>query len=185
MNTSNYETEFSDAIKRADSWGLCAPYFKASEKRYLDDSGTKKLQKGVQSIFEKMSPDEVSQQCFAVTLSLQKLLEKLLGTQLSYTLGYVEMVGRNIFYTPENELKKLMGAPPSMRSYNLHAWLTSPSYEIIDLTFGTTFGVVLNKPECIGASVAQHHSELKKGLAYHPQIIGDDFLVEIGALLRV
>lgn len=185
MSKSNYEVEFQNAIQRTKDWGLNAPLFKPSERRFFNDKGLRKLNTLLQDSLGKMHPKEVSQQCFAINYSMQEQLEALLGTDLTYTLGYVEYNQRNVFYTPEDELEALLGTPVSMRPINLHAWLTSPSYEIIDLTFGTTYGVVNNDPRCYGLMCAQHHSLFTKDFIHHPQVVGDDFLSAIGGILQV
>lgn len=185
MSTSNYEVEFQNAIQRTKAWGLDAPSFKPSERRLLNDKGVRKLNKLLQNSLGKMPPSQVSQQCFAMNFFMQEQLEALLGTDLTYTLGYVEFNQHNVFYTPEEQLEALLGTPASMRPVNLHAWLTSPSYEIIDLTFGTTYGVVHNDPSCYGLIYAQHHSLFTKDFIHHPQVVGDDFLSAIGGILQV
>ncbi|XUK75740.1 hypothetical protein ABMA09_22825 [Erwinia rhapontici] len=50
---SGYEQEFHDAIERTDSWGLCAPYFKASDKRYIDENSLQKLTEYLDVFFSK------------------------------------------------------------------------------------------------------------------------------------
>jgi len=181
---SGYEKEFHDAIERTDSWGLCAPYFKTSDKRYIDEKILQKLTEYLQEFFEKRDIRQISQQCFAVNFLMQRQVEKLLGTSLTYTLGYVEHIQQKVFYTPEEQLRERLSAPPSLRPVDLHAWLTSPSYEIIDLTFSTTYGVAYDTPECIGLVAAQHHSLFNEALIHHPQIVGKDFLAAIGLLVQ-
>ncbi|WP_254367282.1 hypothetical protein [Pantoea ananatis] len=182
---SDYEKEFHEAIERTDSWGLCAPYFRMSDKRYTDESTPQKLTECLQNFFEGRDIRQISQKCFAVNFFMQRQVEKLLGTSLTYTLGYVEHNQHKVFYTPEEQLRERFSAPPSLRSVDLHAWLTSPSYEIIDLTFSTTYGVVFDAPECIGLVAAQHYSLFNEALIHHPQIVGKDFLDAIGVLLRL
>jgi len=185
MGTSGYENEFQDALERTDSWGLCAPYFKASDKQYIDQNSLQKLAESFKDFLRELHPSQISQQCFAVNYFMQRPLEKLLGTPLAYTLGYVEHNQNNLFYTPEDQLRGRLSTPASLKPIDLHAWLTTPSYEIIDLTLSTTFGVATDNPECIGLIAAQHHSLFTKDLRHHPQIIGKDFLSTIGLLLRI
>ncbi|MDD1193724.1 hypothetical protein PT209_27510, partial [Klebsiella pneumoniae] len=66
---------------------------------------------------------------------------------------------------------------------DLHAWLTTPNLEIIDLTFATTYGIVNDIPSVIGRSSFQHYSEFNVNMVYHPQLIGDDYLKKIGAIV--
>ncbi|WP_244964637.1 hypothetical protein [Pantoea stewartii] len=181
---SGYEKEFHDAIERTDSWGMCAPYFKPSTKRYIDEKALQKITEYLEIFIEGRDIKLISQQCFAVNLFMQKKLERILGTSLMYTLGYVEHNHHKVFYTPEEQLRKRLSAPPSLHPSDLHAWLTSPSYEIIDLTFFTTYGVACDLPLCIGGVAAQHHSLFNEALIHHPQIVGIEFLDTIGVWMK-
>ncbi|WP_455817151.1 hypothetical protein [Pseudomonas cerasi] len=182
---SGYEQEFHDAIERTDSWGLCAPYFKASDKRYIDENSLQKLTEYLDVFFQKTDMRQLSQQCLAANFSMQRQIEKLLGTPLIYTLGYIEHYQNNIFYTPEEHLKEQLHVPVALGPVNLHAWLTSPSYEIIDLTLSTTLGVASDTPALIGSVIAKHHSLFPEDLVHHPQFVGTDFLSAIGQLIYI
>ncbi|WP_230472655.1 hypothetical protein [Gibbsiella quercinecans] len=82
---------------------------------------------------------------------VQDALEEALQTPLYYTLGYVDCEKRPVFYTSESQLKNNLGNPMSGAvAINLHAWLTTPNMEIIDITFATTYGIVNNVPSVIG-----------------------------------
>ncbi|NQD80991.1 hypothetical protein HP436_12470 [Pseudomonas sp. CrR14] len=65
---------------------------------------------------------------------------------------------------------------------NLHAWLTLPSLEVIDITFGTTYGVVRNASDFIGRMCFMHPDDMTAGMQYHPQLIGETYLERIGGL---
>lgn len=183
MNTKlpAYETEFHEALERTDLWGLCAPYFRATDSCFVEGN-IQKIGTLLQKTLGRFSAEHVSQQCFAVTFFMKEQLESMLENTLTYTLGYVELNQKNVFYTPYEKLKELLINPVTSGPVNLHAWLTTPAYEIIDLTFSTTYGVVNNDPSCIGGMMAQHHSAFTQDLKHHPQIIGEDFLYEIGAI---
>lgn len=185
MPVHQYEIEFQNALGRTASWGLQVPNFEPNSKILMDKSGLKSLQILLQNVMGEIPEEGVSQQCFAITYLMKEKLEELFKTELTYTLGYVELERRPVFYTPEKQLKSLIDKPLLNRSFNLHAWLTTPSYEIIDLTFGTTYGVVNNKPEAIGGIAAQHCSLFTDGFIHHPQLIGEDYLSAIGAIVQV
>lgn len=55
--------------------------------------------------------------------------------------------------------------------------------EIIDLTFSTTYGIVNNVPSVIGRCSFQHYSAFNENMVYHPQLVGEDYLKQIGALV--
>ncbi|HDY9206502.1 TPA: hypothetical protein RRJ23_004704 [Klebsiella pneumoniae] len=61
----------------------------------------------------------------------------------------------------------------------IHAWLTLPSYEIIDLTLSTTFAVNHNQLENAGKFIAKKADDIT-GLIYRPMLVGDKYLEKIG-----
>lgn len=185
-NVKNYELEFNDAIVRTKSWGLICPNFNESSVPYITDSSLKIINVEIQKILGQFYAEQISQQCFNVTILIQSKLEKLLKTELIYTLGYVDFMGKSVFYTNENQLKQKINLKSDFSPLlNLHAWLTTPYYEIIDFTFGTTFGVVTNQPDCIGASSLQHYSKFNNDMIYHPQLVGHDYLKKTGGIIEL
>lgn len=180
----NYEAEFTSAVKRSRKWKLEVPDISLSKTPFLTGDKAEVALKVIQSIASKYTPEEVSQQCFGYMYLVKDALEEALQTPLYYTLGYVDYEKRPVFYTSEKELKGKLGDPMSgVGAINLHAWLTTPNMEIIDLTFATTYGVVNNIPSVIGRCSFQHYSEFNENMNYHPQLVGEDYLKQIGAFV--
>ena len=113
---------------------------------------------------------------------LKAPLERALGVPLAFTLGYVEYNGRNVFYSDTRELKAMLHKGMSSPALNLHAWLTLPSHEVIDMTFGTTYGVVTQTPSVIGRMCFLHPDDMTADMQYHPQVIGEDYLERVGGM---
>lgn len=91
-----------------------------------------------------------------------------------------------MFYTEAAQLKAMLDrGRPLAGPLKLHAWLTMPSHEILDLTFGTTYGVVNGIKELIGNATFLHPSELTGSQRYHPQLVGTDYFHRIGAITEV
>ncbi|NRF76861.1 hypothetical protein [Citrobacter braakii] len=180
----NYETEFTSAVKRSKKWSLEVPRVRLSKTPFLTGDKGEAALNVIQEIASKHTPKEVSQQCFRYMYFAQDALEEALQTPLYYTLGYVDYDKSPVFYTCEETLKNNLGDPTSgIGTINLHAWLTTPNMEIIDLTFGTTYGIVNNAPSAIGRCAFQHYSAFNENMVYHPQLVGDDYLKQIGALV--
>ena len=180
----NYETEFIAAVKRSKKWKLEVPNISLKKTPFLAGERAAIALKVIQDYASMHSQEEVSQQCFVYMYGIQSALENALQTPLYYTLGYVEFEKRPVFYTDEKELKSKLGNPMSGDgAINLHAWLTTPNMEIIDLTFATTYGIVNNIPSVIGRCSLQHYSEFNENMVYHPQLVGEDYLKQIGAFV--
>lgn len=182
----NYENEFRDACKRSLEWKLEIPDVRYSTEPVLSDINGWNCIKVIQEVSSQYTAEEISQQCFWYMLNVKSILEDVLNSPLYYTLGYIQYNKKSVFYTPENELKgKLSDGVAPGTAFNLHAWLTTPNMEIIDLTFGTTYGIVNNVPEVVGLCAFQHSSKFDENMIYHPQLIGDDYLKKIGALVEI
>ncbi|MFA0125962.1 hypothetical protein AB4400_31850, partial [Vibrio sp. 10N.261.48.A2] len=94
----------------------------------------------IQQQLGQFSPEDVSQKCFWITFLLKNELEKRLGMTFYYTLGSVVLEGNPVFYTDLDTLKSYMVKENTNfnPAVNLHAWLTTPSGEIIDAALFTT-----------------------------------------------
>jgi hypothetical protein len=177
----NYEGRFDQALKRSEAWGLAPSDFSSTQDRFLSEHNSQVFQKVAAAYLCQYHAEDVSQQCFAVTLRLKAPLEEALGVPLAYTLGYVKFEGRNVFHSDILELKAMLKKGIPSLALNLHAWLTLPSHEIIDMTFGTTYGVVNQVPSVIGRMCFLHPDDMTADMQYHPQLVGEDYLERIGA----
>ena len=181
----NYEQRFDRALKRSKSWGLDSVGFGRTSERFLNERSLNVFQQVASEYLCQHHAEDISQQCFAVTLMLKSPLEHALGVPLAYTLGFVEYNGRNVFYSDTRNLKAMLKEGVPSPSLNLHAWLTLPSLEVIDTTFGTTYGVVNQVPEAVGRMCFIHPDDMTAGMQYHPQLVGEDYLKRIGAMRLV
>lgn len=177
----NYEERFDQALKRSKAWGLEPTGFQITQERFANEHNLQVVQQEVEAHLCHYQAEEVSQQCFAVTLMLKAPLEEALGMPLAFTLGYVEYNSRNVFYSNHRELKAMLEKGVPSPALNLHAWLTLPGHEVIDMTFGTTYGVVNQIPSVIGRMCFMHPDDMTADMQYHPQLVGEDYLERIGA----
>lgn len=173
------------ALETSKKWGLDTPKFTLSSQPLITQESTARFEEACQKILGSIPPETISQQCFMINNAIKDNLEEVFQSPLYFTLGYVEHHQKPVFYTPIGELKHLLKTGFTGGAMNLHAWLTTPNYEIIDLTFSTTFGVVRNDPTLYGRIAFQHHSKFNDAMIHHPQLVGDDFLKQIGALIDV
>lgn len=150
----------------------------------LDEDTRSRIYSTIQNQLGQFSAEEVSQKCFWITSLLKNELEKLIDTKLYYTLGYINLEGKPVFYTDLDTLKGYIGQETNgvSRAVNLHAWLTTSGGEIIDATLMTTLGVVRKQPELLGGVIASFNESLTD-LSYHPQIIGEEYLKKCGFMI--
>ncbi|NQZ91833.1 MAG: hypothetical protein HRT97_05745 [Moritella sp.] len=184
MNVTEYRYKLEQSSKLTKSWGLSTePLYNECPEKTLTKSQYEEISILLQTILGEFSDEEISQQCFALSLIIKEEIEEKLNIPLMYTLGYVKPDKHPVFYTDEHELKKYLNQTSQSKHINLHAWLTTANNEIIDVTYNTTVGVVCKQPNLIGHITMGHISELKDGFEYHPQLIGDEFLYACGFLI--
>jgi hypothetical protein len=119
--------------------------------------------------------------CASVSIHLGPVIGKFLGTDPIFTLGYFGVGDNNVYYLDEKTLLDwAKNGPKTFPSVDVHAWLTLPSFEIVDMTAGSTLAIAMNIKEGRGAAITKHYSELTLGLVYHPVILGEDMLPVFG-----
>lgn len=117
---------------------------------------------------------------------MKDAVERDLKVPLLYTIGYVSFDSGPVFHTEVDQLKAMLDrGTPTSGTLRLYAWLTLPNHESIDLTFGTTYGIVHGVEEVVGNATFLHPSELQGSQRYHPQLVGTDYFRRIGAIAMV
>lgn len=178
----SYETELDQAIQRTREWGLDCPPFPFNPTRRLTSDFIGQITQSAQRVTGHLAPSDIVGQCFAVHHFIKDAIEQDLGVPLLYTIGYVSFGSETMFHTELDQLKAMLHRGQISGPLRLHAWLTMPSHEILDLTFGTTYGVVHGVKEVIGNATFLHPSELKGTQRYRPQLVGTDYFYRIGAI---
>lgn len=167
---------FKEALQRNTRLGLESPYFLHEDTRYLDHDFNAQFPYLILNTFGRLEPKDLTGTCIPIHNQLQTVLNDKLGILSYFTIGYVTLNGIDVYHQTEDSLKRFLSDGINLRSANLHAWLTLPSMEIIDMTFPTSYGVINNKNEMLGQVIVKHYSELKGGMSYHPMIIGTEYL---------
>lgn len=172
----SYLHEFKEALQRNTRLGLKSPYFSHEDTRYLNQSFHANFLDFILDTFGILEPKDLSGRCIPIHSKLQNALNDKLGILSYFTIGYLTLDGKDIYHQTEDSLKLFLSNGIDLSSVELHAWLTLPSLEIIDMTFPTSYAVINNKNELLGQIIAKHYSELKGGMSYHPMIIGTEYL---------
>lgn len=179
----SYLHEFLEAQRRTIRLGLACPDIHSTDARFFTPQAQSKFPYVVLEAVGELNYEEVVAQCLSIHLRLQKPLVEFFKTPVFFTIGYVYTPPSYMFKQTEDELRQLLQDGANGTRVNLHAWLTLPSMEIIDLSLSTSLAVLNNMPkENHGGVIARHADELRLGLRYHPMLIGDEYLRKIGAL---
>jgi hypothetical protein len=175
-----YSNEFEEARQRTARLGLNCPKIHASEKRLITDlNGLANV--AARNIGQR-TPQEIVGQCFSIHADLIPALEQFFNSPVYFTIGWIEDPPEKFHELAEERIESLLHTASQKPTFNLHAWLTLPSMEIMDFVFPTTLAVVRGKPDQFGSAICKHPSDFTGGLQFHPMLIGVDFLLRIGAL---
>lgn len=181
----SYGNDFTAAIERTERLGLSVPSHRFEHGyAWLDQKALDEFPYVVQRGLQDLEVHDVALQCLAINSRLQPVIENWLNCPVIYTLGWIQYdTGSDLFHFDEAFIENKLKRPDSFPGrVNLHAWLTLPSMEIIDISLSTSMGVAQNRPEMCGAVIASHADEIK-GFAFKPMLVGDDFLRKSGAIL--
>ena len=183
----SYSDEFHAALERTARLGLAAPDgFQDVERKLLNDKRIRHMPKVLAPVFDGVtSYKELSGQCMSIHHAARPILEEWLQHPVYYTIGWVDDGSpRGLHRIDEATIVDKLANGHHEATINLHAWLTLPTMEVIDLALANTFAVVHNKPEAYGSVISQKADDLK-GFSYKPMLVGSDFLEKIGVFHNV
>ncbi|MGO1069701.1 hypothetical protein [Lysobacter sp. CA199] len=177
-----YEAGFVAAQARSILWGLRPPSMQPLPVRYASPSAIAAVRWQLHRAIGHLSEDIVTTQRFGITAAVRTLLEAELKVPLAYTLGHVRQNGQRLCHTPIEGLEQMLrtGIASGAR-VSLHAWLTLPSHEVIDVSFWALFPDLSCAEEREMRSLFMHPDQMP-GRSYCPQWVGDGFVRRIGVL---
>jgi hypothetical protein len=179
----SYANEWAAAIKRSKRFGLEVPTHEVlPAHRCLTAARLTEFPHIVQRGLGDLDYPDVVAQCLSIHYRLLPMLEAWLGCPVLYTIGWVDDDSEDgMFKFDDAFVANKLRNGHSGSSANIHAWLTLPSMEVIDVALATTVAVAQKRPQGHGAVLAKHADELR-GMAYKPMLVGPDFLSKSGLL---
>lgn len=186
MKTTSYAWEWSAAIERSERFDLPVPAHQAQpDKRYLTAERIAEFPGVVRQGLGDVGAPDVMAQCLAMNHRLLPVMAEWLGCPVLYTLGWIDDGSeRGMFKFDDAFIADKLRAGIAPGTVNIHAWLTLPSMEIIDVTVATTMAIAKGKPEQ-GGGVIMGHADGFRGFAYRPMLVGADFLRRTGILIEL
>lgn len=178
-----YINEWAAAIERSKRFGLELPPGEAHpESRYLTDARQAEFPYVVQRGLGDLDFPDVVAQCMSIHYRLLPVLQEWLGCPVFYTLGWVDDgTDTGMFKFDDAFVADKLQNGHRDSTADIHAWLTLPSMEIIDVSLVTTLAVLKGWSEGHGAVLAKHADEIT-GMSYKPMLVGPDFLRKSGLL---
>ena len=129
---------------------------------------------------------KVTGQCINLHIEISKVIKQKLEINSILTIGYVNIAGQDFYKFEKFDSNLFRVQADKKEVVDIHAWLTLPSYEIIDLTFLAHISYVSSTPEkkeqlkkatsfpyYFGSPDFLYSDEL---VIYHPKYVGEDIL---------
>lgn len=178
----HYEAVFLAAQARSILWGLHPSSLNLLPVRFASPSTISAVRRQLHRAVGHLGEDVVATHRFGITAAVRTMLETELKVPLAYTLGYIRQNGHRLCCTPIAGLEQMLrtGIAPGAR-VSLHAWLTLPSLEVIDVSFWALFPDLGCTDEREMRGLFMHPDQMR-GRSYHPQWVGDGFVRRIGVL---
>jgi hypothetical protein len=180
----SYSEEFMIALERTSRFNLALPEgVEEVSRRIMNDKRIRHLNRVLAPVFEGIvSYEQMVGQCMPLHLKARPILEEWLGCPVYYTLGWVDDgTPKGVYKFDEDFITAKLKDGHQNDTINLHAWLTLPSMEVIDLTLSTTFAILQGYPEEAGGVLVKKADEFT-GFAYKPMLVGEEFLIKSGLL---
>lgn len=181
-----YATEWASALQRTQRFGLSTPAFQRSTEKFITQDVLERFPYVVRDAFGELSFEEVVGQCVAIHHRVLPVIEEMLGCEVYFTLGWVDdRSERGMFRFDDAFIEERLSNPRIVfgEALNLHAWLTLPSLEVIDISLVTSI-VVINKMKDGHGGVLAGPADSFNGFSYKPMLVGTDFLKKSGMLLE-
>jgi len=185
MISRDYAAEWDIAVERTKRFGLEVPSHEVlSTHRYLGDAQLAEFPYVVQRGLGDLDFPDVVAQCMAIHFRLVPVIRDWLKCPVLFTLGWIDDgTEKGLFKFDDNFISNKLENGHAGGTVNLHAWLTLPSMEVIDVALATTMAVLNEMPNGHGGVLAGRPDSFN-GFAYKPMLVGPDFLRQTGLLME-
>lgn len=179
-----YAQEFEAAWERTERLGLSLPPVRLAVRKDCVDMAKTMLV--LLDYFSRHDPAELVGQTAAIHFALVPLLVRETGVPFQLTIGWMIRDGRVIFKHDEETIRRFLRekfAAWSREGMPFHLWITSPAYEVLDVTFAMNLGWAKTRAQCEQLVIYQSaHAPPGKNI-YHPMLVGPEFFNQSGAVV--
>lgn len=181
----SYTTEWAVAVERSKQFDLAVPLHEVQPThRYLTVARLTEFPYVVQRGLGDLDFPDVVTQCLSIHYRMVPVLEQWLEIPVLYTLGWIDDgTDKGMFKFDNAFIADKLKNGHASSAVNIHAWLTLPSMEVIDMALVTSLAVLKGWSKGHGGVLAKHADEIT-GMAYKPMLVGPDFLRKTGLLLE-
>jgi hypothetical protein len=187
-----YATEYMEAVRHTEELGVELSTIKIMVRKNCVDLAM--LGPALNEFTEKCTLQEMVLGSLEFTVKLGRHLTEKLGIPFTLTAGWFEDGPRKVYQHDDEYLKQLINRGFTVgeftRGIDLHFWLTSPAFEILDLFLMGMIAMAAKLPANLPEArsviyYANNEPDKEVRFIYHPTIVGEEFLEKIGASIRV
>ena len=183
MTTAQYRTLFDAALERGRKHGFSVPSVGPTvENLAFDDPDDATMIRVVNRLLERYDGNSLVGACIHASYFMQPAIEDIVGMPTYFTLGAVEAFGKELYRFDDHQLQQWLrhGLPQPAR--NIHAWLTLPTMEIVDLTYLVTLKAVVPHLPIEHGIPVMGRVERVQGVTWRPILVGDDVVQRLRAV---
>lgn len=182
----SYSKEFQIAIERTAHFNLPLPEITNEvSARIMNDKRIRNLNKILNPVLQGMTYEQMVGQCMPLHLKARSVLEDWLGCPVYYTLGWIDDgTSKGIFKFDDEVISEKLKNGHGRATIDIHAWLTLPSMEIIDLTLCTTLCILQGLKGGEGGGIVKKADDIT-GFSYKPMLVGEAYLSKIGVMKNI
>jgi hypothetical protein len=176
-----YVQEFEAAWERTGRLGLSLPSVRLAVRKDCADMA--KTMPVLLDYFARHDPAELIGQTAAIYFALVPLLVRETGIPFQLTIGWMIHDGKTIFQHDEETYRRFLREKLtawSREGLPFHLWLTSPAYEVLDVTFAMNLGWVKTQEQREHLVIYQSAHTVPGKDVYHPMLIGPEFFNQTG-----
>lgn len=189
-----YKNRFSDAIARTARLGFDLPNEELLKLRligelFCTDENRIGLMQHLQQELGNFFGEEREFNAIQACLAAKNSVEEFLGVSAIFTWGGVEHNGTNVFRCNQDDIMQLYNKQlPKEGRLNAYAWLTLPSFEVIDLSYLELLQRREDKvsnaafTKYIFGDVKEVYG--KHHLVYSPMMVGTDSLIKLSQVFE-
>lgn len=181
MTLRSYRSDWESALQRTTRFGLPAPLLPAGTRGpYLTEERLPEIFQVLREALGKpVSTDALVGQCLAVTWDFLPAVERWLGCQAFFTIGWVDL-GPNRQWGQFDDafISTMLTRGHGGGPVKVHAWLTLDSLEILDVTLMTSLAATLGT-EGKGGVLAGDPDDTGQ-VVLKPMLVGSEFVFKTG-----
>lgn len=180
--TQLYEKQFAEALERGHRFGLDVPAVERIPQRLIfDDPHDETMRAVVEEVAKYYQANDLVGACLHASHLMRPIVSRVTGANAMFTVGAVTYLDKTLFQFDEAQLSEWLKNGLPSPAEGVHAWLTMPTMEIVDLTWMYTMKATV--PHVLPQDpIPIFGTPDNLGITYIPLLVANDFVERVGAI---